>query len=216
MKQFLEAALAYQFNARQGGHRQSRPSRLLEYAVAAAFLVAIAVLAAALALVSTDSLSGKAIVVDGDSLQFADQKVRLEGIDAPEFTQTCTIAGQLAECGRLARNHLRSLIAGRHVECSGWQVDKYDRPLVRCMVGDMDLNAAMVRDGWAVSFGDFELEEAQASKAARGIWNGDFIQPQDWRREHAGEVAGDSGHQVTLGDLIAKTGRRIGDWFAKW
>ncbi len=156
------------------------------------------------------------MVVDGDSLQFGNQKVRLEGIDAPEFTQTCTIAGQAAECGKLARTHLRNLIAGRPVECSGWQTDKYDRPLVRCTVGGTELNAAMVRDGWAVAFGDFELEEAEARNASRGLWQGEFAEPRDWRREHAGESAGDAGHFVAIGDLFAKAGRRIVEWTAKW
>ena len=190
-----------------------RARRLLDYVVTAAFLVAVAVIAAALQVVSSAPLSGTAVVLDGDSLQFGPQRVRLEGIDAPEFVQTCTIASKLTDCGRLARNHLRELIARLPVECTGWQSDKYDRLLVRCFAGKTDLNASMVRDGWAVAFGDFELEEADASAAKRGLWQGDFAEPSDWRKEHAGGGLDFEPHAGAVSALFDKASQRILGWF---
>ena len=41
-----------------------------------------------------ESFSGKARAVDGDSLELGGYRVRLIGIDAPEFGQTCQMAGR--------------------------------------------------------------------------------------------------------------------------
>ncbi|RUW65389.1 thermonuclease family protein, partial [Mesorhizobium sp. M2A.F.Ca.ET.067.02.1.1] len=87
-------------------------------------------------------------------------------------------------CGKLARQSLVRLIAGRPVSCSGWQRDRYGRLLGDCRAGDTDLNPAQVRAGWAVAFGDFETEEAVARAAKVGIWAGAFEEPRDWRDSH--------------------------------
>jgi endonuclease YncB( thermonuclease family) len=193
--------------------RRSRPSRPIEYATAAAFLIAVALIAAALARISTDSLSGEAFAVDGDSLRVGEARLRLEGIDAPEIGQTCMVAGRAVDCGRQARNHLRSLIGGADVDCSGWQQDKYGRLLVRCTARSVDLNAAMVRDGWAVAFGDFENEEREARKEKRGLWQGDFQEPREWRREHV-EAPADLDPQVgSVSALFERVWQRILGWF---
>ena len=193
--------------------RRTRPSRPLEYAVAAAFLIAVAVLAAALASISTDNLAGSALAVDGDSLVIGEKRLRLEGIDAPEMGQVCIVAGRSVDCGRQARNHLRALIAGNDVTCSGWQEDKYLRLLVRCSARSVDLNAAMVRDGWAVAYGDFEREEAEARAERRGLWQGDFDRPRDWRADHAHLPVDSEPHSGELSGLFGKVWRRMLGWF---
>ena len=170
-------------------------------------------LAAALARISTDDLAGDALAVDGDSLVIGEKRLRLEGIDAPEMGQICTVAGRPVDCGRQARNHLRSLIGGNDVTCSGWQEDKYQRLLVRCSARAVDLNAAMVRDGWAVAYGDFEGEEAEARAEGRGLWQGEFDQPRDWRADHAHLPADAEPHSGELSGLFAKVWHRILGWF---
>lgn len=129
-------------------------------------------------------LTGHPRVGDGDSLVFEGARVRLAGIDAPESAQTCDLAGRARACGDEARAHLVSLIAGRPVACDWSHLDKYRRRLARCRAGDTDLNLAMVRDGWAVAYGDFEPVEDEARIHRRGIWAGGFERPEDWRREH--------------------------------
>ncbi len=131
------------------------------------------------------SVTGRPRVGDGDGLVFDDARVRISGIDAPEMAQSCDIAaGRRNACGDEARRHLEGLIAGRSVTCTWSRLDKYRRRLGRCTVGDLDLGAAMVRDGWAVAYGAYEAEEAEARTARRGIWSGRFEWPEDWRREH--------------------------------
>jgi endonuclease YncB( thermonuclease family) len=39
---------------------------------------------------SAATISGRAIIIDGDKLEIAGEWVRLHGIDAPEMAQTCT------------------------------------------------------------------------------------------------------------------------------
>ncbi|MEZ5800348.1 MAG: hypothetical protein R3D29_07625 [Nitratireductor sp.] len=56
-----------------------------------ALFAAIAFAAAYLG--GSEPLQGRAIVVDGDSLEVNGERIRLEGIDAPEYQQSCTNSG---------------------------------------------------------------------------------------------------------------------------
>jgi hypothetical protein len=47
----------------------------------------------------TESLTGRAKIIDGDTIVVADQLVRLHGIDAPELDQTFSWRGQQIVCG---------------------------------------------------------------------------------------------------------------------
>lgn len=68
--------------------------------------------------------------------------------------------------------------------CSLRGVDKYRRRLATCRMPSGDLGADMVRQGFAVAYGDYAREEAEAQAARRGIWSGPFDRPQDWRKAH--------------------------------
>jgi endonuclease YncB( thermonuclease family) len=126
-------------------------------------------------------ITGAAEAIDGDSLKLAGEEIRLKGIDAPEFDQTCTVSNRETPCGREARAHLRRLLGSGLATCIGEQRDRYGRLLARCRVRGLDVNAAMVRDGHAVAFGDYAPEEAEAKAAYRGLWAGSFERPRDWR-----------------------------------
>ena len=129
-----------------------------------------------------DDVSGQAKVIDGDSLVLPSGKVRLKGIDAPEGRQDCTKNGQKWACGRAAAQMLRRMVTGKEVVCEGRQLDRYDRLLAFCRVGELEINRAMVREGWAVSFGDqFLKEEHEARAGRRGLWQGTFERPAEWR-----------------------------------
>src|SRR5512132_941539 len=62
-------------------------------------------------------VTGPATVIDGDTLVIAGERVRLQGIDAPELHQTCTAYGQEWPCGRTASDWLKAFLAGRTIEC---------------------------------------------------------------------------------------------------
>jgi endonuclease YncB( thermonuclease family) len=77
------------------------------------------------------------------------------------------------------------LIGQRAVQCEGTQRDRYKRPLVRCIVGQVDLGHEMVRSGWAVAEfgpGDYEREEETAWAAGVGAWAGSFERPREYRK----------------------------------
>lgn len=128
-----------------------------------------------------ERLAGGARIVDGDSLNLDGRSIRLEGIDAPELAQTCERAGGQGPCGREARRALIELIGDDEVVCRLAGADKYRRTLARCTAGGRNLNAGMVRDGMAVSYGDYRSEESEARGARRGLWAGAFERPADWR-----------------------------------
>ncbi|MGL4635073.1 MAG: thermonuclease family protein [Beijerinckiaceae bacterium] len=126
-------------------------------------------------------LTGVATAIDGDSLRLGSEEMRLKGIDAPEFTQTCEVSGREVSCGRESRAALRRFLQSGLVTCIGDERDRYGRLLVICRVRGMDINASMVREGHAVSFGAYEQEEEQAKRSYAGLWAGQFERPRAWR-----------------------------------
>lgn len=166
---------------------RSRRSGLVDLALTLLVLGAVA-LAGAYApfLREAETLRGTARVADGDSLVLDGERIRLQGIDAPELTQTCTRAGADYPCGREAREALVRLVAGGAVSCESRQRDRYERVLATCVAGGVEVNRAMVEAGWAVAYGDYRAAEAAARQAGRGLWAGSFERPQDWRRIHGG------------------------------
>lgn len=167
--------------------RGMRRRRLADLVLAIVALGVVAVVAARMpSLRPYETLHGPARVADGDSLVLGGLRIRLEGIDAPELDQTCTRDGGDYACGRQAREALARLVAGRAVSCESSGRDRYDRALARCTAGATELNRAMVEAGWAVAYGDYRREEAEARGAGRGLWAGAFERPQDWRRLHGG------------------------------
>lgn len=129
-------------------------------------------------------LSGDVYVVDGDTLKFGRESVRLAGMDAPEMAQTCRLDGQDVACGRMAREAMIRMVAAGPVSCRIVGHDRYRRDLGRCEAGGQDLGGRLVRDGLAVSYGDYVVEEAEARLAGRGLWAGSFERPAAWRKEH--------------------------------
>jgi endonuclease YncB( thermonuclease family) len=125
-----------------------------------------------------EALSGPARVIDGDTIDIAGERVRLEGIDAPETAQTCPggDAGTWA-CGKGAAKALRKLVAGQEVGCRRRGTDKYGRVLAVCFVAGRDINAQMVRDGYAWAFVRYSRsyvpEEAEARAVRAGVWQGE-------------------------------------------
>lgn len=132
-----------------------------------------------------NAISGQASVRDGDSLVIRGQRVRLQGIDAPEMAQSCTRAGKSWSCGKSAKRYLAKVTGHQKVICTVSKRDRFNRMLADCRINGRLLNQLMVRDGMAVSFGGrFRREEAEARRAKVGLWAGTFERPQQWRRQN--------------------------------
>ena len=129
-------------------------------------------------------------IVDADTLEMDGQRVRLQGIDAPESAQTCRQAtGQRHRCGDRATEALRTRIGGGAVRCTIEGRDRDNRALSRCYTEDgTDLNAWLVRQGYALAYRHYTTttmyvpEEDQARAARAGIWADEFVPPWAWRR----------------------------------
>jgi endonuclease YncB( thermonuclease family) len=188
---------------RYGRYRQRRRRNpILDWAVTLLFFAGLALAITRYAQIESVSHQGRPVIADGDSIELAGQRIRLEGIDAPEFNQTCRGGSGPFNCGREARRQLAALAGSGPVRCTGWQEDRYGRLLGTCHAGSVELNRQMVASGWAVSYGRYAAEEAAARKARLGLWQGEFQRPSDWRKAHeaslaAGETPHDFWHQMS-------------------
>lgn len=133
---------------------------------------------------------GSFLVIDGDTLIADGERLRIEGIDAPELSQVCKAAdGAPYACGEEARRALIALVSGRGFECTGTRRDRYGRLLVVCKRGLDDLGEILVRTGSVVADGRYLASETEARRVGEGIWRGDFERPADWRRQRQIEEA---------------------------
>ena len=167
---------------------RSLTRRILDYGLAAAILLGLALVAARLDRVETRRISGDTVVNDGDTITLTGERIRLRGIDAPEYNQTCRKSGSTYPCGRRAREALVELAGSGRIECSGWERDRYRRLLAVCSAGGVELNRRQVEQGWAIAYGDYADAERSARERGAGLWAGTFERPRDWRSEHGGMV----------------------------
>lgn len=143
---------------------------------------------ASLDLSAADRFAGRAKVIDGDSLEISGQRIRLWGVDAPEFNQVCERGGADWKCGKAAVGALRSQVSGRRVSCEALAVDRFERVVARCEVDGRSLNEWLVREGWALDYrrysrGAYAAAELSAKSARRGLWAGDFENPESLRHQ---------------------------------
>ena len=131
-------------------------------------------------------LQGPARVIDGDTIKIAGQRVRLHGIDAPEWRQPCIKNGREWACGEAATDALKRMVGARLVTCEVLDLDRYGRLVARCTADGQDIGAAMVRQGWALAYRRYSHDYAGHEKTAKtskiGVWGSEFVPPWDWRR----------------------------------
>ena len=164
---------------------RSRRSRSLLPALVTLAAIAAITLVASLIFPPEPSLSGRAYVVDGDTLRIDGTRIRLVGLDAVELDQTCRSEdGRQWPCGQEARLAVSDLVGAGAIVCSSEGQDRYRRVLARCAVRSKDLGEAIVRAGWAVADLEYALALADARLNRRGIWDGNFDEPSAWRRDH--------------------------------
>lgn len=136
-----------------------------------------------------ERVSGAARVLDADTFEVAGVRVRLIGIDAPEGRQQCQVGGQEWACGTAATEAVTAMV-GTDVACDVYGRDRWGRALGVCYQGGDDINAAIVRAGWALAWYPdsgailgprYDDEQAAARAAGVGIWQSRFVEPWVWR-----------------------------------
>lgn len=137
--------------------------------------------------IQLDTLSGTPRVIDGDTIRIGRTRIRLHGIDAPEVKQTCSVDNKEWHCGKEAMAALKEAIGDEPVNCRRKDTDRYGRVVAVCRIGDLDLNALMVQQGWAMAYRQYSMDyvrdEVLAERGERGMWRGDFVMPWEWRRK---------------------------------
>lgn len=136
----------------------------------------------------TAKRTDKIVILDGDSFRLGNKAFRLEAIDAPEYRQSCQDrAGAPWECGKASRASLETILRAPGLACQSRAQDGFRRALAICKTdATPDIGAAQVFAGMAVSdkfngIRSYAREEDAAKTAARGIWQGSFIHPKEWR-----------------------------------
>ncbi|MHA6643635.1 thermonuclease family protein [Mesorhizobium sp. A623] len=172
----------------------------------------------------TQTLVGRASVIDGDTIEIHGERVRFNGIDAPESAQQCTDGGHNQyRCGAKAAHALAIwLAASSPTTCEFVSRDQYDRFVGNCTRANGDsVQRWLVRNGHAMDWpryskGVFASEQSAAKSAKLGIWRGEVQPPWEWRAAKRDAVvaptlttiAGQGGNCEIKGN-ISKKGERI-------
>lgn len=134
-------------------------------------------------------ISGKVIkVADGDTITILNSenkqiKIRLYGIDAPEKAQ---------DFGKISRNYMSELVAGKTIDVTVINIDRYGRSVGRIKIDDKEVAEEMLKSGLAWVYTYYckipkckywkELE-TQAKTAKIGLWSNPTAQePWLWRK----------------------------------
>ena len=155
-----------------------------------AALGALALMGGAATAQDGEPIVGMATVVDSDGIRIGNKSIMLWGIESIERPQTCTIDNQGWDCYAAAIRALQTIVDVAEVTCNPiGDPDPYGRILAVCFVGEDDVNEALVRVGFALAKRDETEDYVAAEELAReegiGLWQGQFVLPADFRRQHA-------------------------------
>lgn len=135
-------------------------------------------------------LVGVPSVVDGDTIEMHGQRIRLSGIDAPESAQLCLDAAwKKYRCGQKASLALADFLKShRPTSCIEVDRDQFRRMVAVCTAGGVDIGEWMVRRGYTLdwprySAGFYTKAQNEAQAAKRGMWDGSFERPWEWRKQ---------------------------------
>ena len=141
-------------------------------------------------------ISGNAKIIDGDTIKINSKKIRLYGIDAPELKQKCkkpylTIIfftfTKDYPCGKISTQKLQKKINNKVITCKILDVDRYKRLIGECYKRNLNLNSWLVSNGYAVAYRKYSKKyisnEINAKNEKKGLWQGKFEMPWDFRRK---------------------------------
>ncbi len=152
--------------------------------------------------VYADTIIGYARVIDGDTLEINDKKIRLLCIDTPESnyrgkTQYCL--DNETDCGKLAKEGLQRMVGSSIIRCDYNKTDVYGRILGMCQKYVFynehlywnTFNYKLIEEGYAWYYAGgkeckpFKALFETAKKEGYGLFNDDlggFKEPKLWRK----------------------------------
>ncbi len=106
-------------------------------------------------------------VVDGDTLDVDNRRIRLWGINTPERKQLGY---------QDAKDYLKKLTVDAKLTCKAFYYDKWKRTVASCEIEGQDIGRLMVLSGMAIDYkkyskGFYADDETTARLAKRGLWN---------------------------------------------
>lgn len=161
--------------------------KLLSHPLGWLLVLIVALLSLVLDTAQAETMQARVVgVSDGDTVTVLDganktHKVRLAGIDAPERAQPH---------GVRAKQALSELVFGREVSVFIVDRDRYGRVVARVYVGNVDVNAELVRSGMVWVYRRYNQDpflpplEEEARAQRRGLWaDASPTPPWEFRRE---------------------------------
>ena len=140
-------------------------------------------------------ISGIPVITDGDTIKIFDKRIRFHGIDAPEKKQLCKkpflnimifTFHEDYSCGQKSTEALIKKINNQKITCKISDVDYFKRLIGECYKRKTNLNSWMVSNGYAVAFRKYSKkyvsEEILAKQEKKGMWQGKFEMPWDYRK----------------------------------
>lgn len=128
----------------------------MKVAIAALALSCVALAVSALSAASAEpwpicsggnrAARGVTCVVDGDTIWFRGEKIRIANIDAPELRGKCRAERRLA---RVARDRLRLILENFDIDIRRTGKDRYGRTLATIRAGRIDVGDALIAGGHA-------------------------------------------------------------------
>ena len=133
-----------------------------------------------------DTISGRAQVTDGDGIKVRGYRVRLAGLDAPEWNQPAKHRfGFCFNHGKRVKRALKSEVGGKRVRVAVEGFDRYGRVLGTVSRRGQDVGEWLVRSGHAIACFDnrYQAAERAARSERLGMWGYEqAIDPRAWRR----------------------------------
>jgi len=134
-----------------------------------------------------DQIIGPAKAVDSTVIEINGKRIMLFGIDSVMRKQGCTIGGKIWQCWTSAVRDLQTLLDQGPATCEVvGEPDIYGRLLARCTINGQSLNEQFVRRGYAVArpseTKEYVAAEAAAKEEKVGLWRGEFMMPDAFRR----------------------------------
>ncbi|MBX3571639.1 MAG: thermonuclease family protein [Mesorhizobium sp.] len=137
-----------------------------------------------------DVVVGRASVIDGDTIEISGERIRLDGIDAPESWQTCRDGrGAWYRCGVVSAQALDEFLAqSRPTRCRRTSRDRYGRAVAICTRADgAEVGSWLVTRGYALDWpkyseGRYARQQETARATGSGMWAGSFVEPWKARK----------------------------------
>jgi len=112
------------------------------------------------------------VAVSAGVIEAQGYRVALEGVDPVLVDDECTFEGRTWPCGARARTAFRSWLRARAVQCVVPAKPESESITTDCRIGNTDLSAWLVANGWAraAEGGDYAEAAEQARSAKKGIF----------------------------------------------